>query len=203
MAGKIVVSEILSDASSSNTVKIGSGMTLDLNSQGTTVLPASIPAANLTGSLPAISGASLTGITTGKVLQVVNAENTNSSGWALTTTASTYQDIPGASVSITPASTSNYLLIMVDIHFDVGGGGADVGMSIELYRGSTRLRSGYSYITHNQLIGNTNIIMREQVVSTSAQIFSVAAKTYGGGTLYVGSSEGSYPATITIMEIAG
>ena len=195
MAGKIVVSEILSDATSSNTVKIGSGMTLDLNAQGTTVLPASIPAANLTGSLPAGMG--------GKVLQVVNAENTNSSGWALTTTASTYQDIPGASVSITPASTSNYLLIMVDIHFDVGGGGADVGMSIELYRGSTRLRSGYSYITHNQLIGNTNIIMREQVVSTSAQIFSVAAKTYGGGTLYVGSSEGSYPATITIMEIAG
>ena len=39
MAGKIVVSEILSDATSSNTVKIGTGMTLDLNAQGTIVLP--------------------------------------------------------------------------------------------------------------------------------------------------------------------
>jgi hypothetical protein len=65
MAGKIVVSEILSDATSSNTVKIGTGMTLDLNAQGTTVLPASIPAANLTGALPAISGASLTNLPAG------------------------------------------------------------------------------------------------------------------------------------------
>jgi hypothetical protein len=40
MAGKIVVSEILSDATSSNTIKIGTGMTLDLNAQGTVVLPA-------------------------------------------------------------------------------------------------------------------------------------------------------------------
>jgi hypothetical protein len=60
MAGTITVGELLSDATSSNKITIGSGTTLDLasGSAGTITLDA----ADLTGALPAISGANLTGM---------------------------------------------------------------------------------------------------------------------------------------------
>jgi hypothetical protein len=190
-----MVSKVKVDAIESTT---GSG-TIALNNQLSGMTVASLPSS---GTLPALDGSALTNMPAGgKVLQVVYAETTNSGGYALTTTASTYQDIPGVSVAITPASTSNYLLIMVTANFDAGGGGADVGMGMELYRVSTAIRSTTEYITENQVLGNAHIIMREQVVSTSSQTFFAAAKTNGGGTLYIGSS--NEKATITIMEIAG
>ena len=49
----------------------------------------------------------------GKVLQVVRGMNTNTGGYSVTTTSSSFVDV-GVSVNITPASTSNYLLIFVD-----------------------------------------------------------------------------------------
>jgi hypothetical protein len=137
----------------------------------------------------------------GKILQVVYAETTNTGGYALETTSSTFQDIPGMTVDITPASTSNYLLIMANAWFDTGAGGADVGMSMELYRVSTAIGSTVEYITENQKLGSATIIIRDQVVSTSSQTFFGAAKTFGGGSLRVGSA--NEKATITIMEIAG
>jgi len=85
MAGKIVVSEILSDATSSNTVKIGAGMTLDLNAQGTTVLPA----ASLVGSLPAGMG--------GKVVQFLSGVT---GGQTLATTSTTYGNVPAMTFTI-------------------------------------------------------------------------------------------------------
>jgi len=90
MAGTITVGTLLSDLTSSNKITIGSGTTLDLasGSAGTITLDAadltgalpaisgasltSIPAGNLTGALPAISGASLTNLPGGgKVLVLI------------------------------------------------------------------------------------------------------------------------------------
>jgi hypothetical protein len=77
MAGKIVVSEILSDATSSNTVKIGTGMTLDLNAQGTTVLP-TIPDSKLptipVSKMPAGSAVQITRTTYANKTAVSAAE---------------------------------------------------------------------------------------------------------------------------------
>ena len=51
------------------------------------------------------------GLTTGKVLQIVSASQTN----AVTSTSTSYADITGLSVAITPSSSSNKLFIMYDI----------------------------------------------------------------------------------------
>tara|TARA_R100001440_G_scaffold4360_1_gene9942 strand:- start:345 stop:1031 length:687 start_codon:yes stop_codon:yes gene_type:complete len=65
-----------------------------------------IPAANLTGTLPAISGANLTGITTGKVLQAVTQLGTH-----ITATSSTSWST-NMTVTITPTATSSKVLVM-------------------------------------------------------------------------------------------
>ena len=87
MAAKLKVDQIESVDGSSNitlnqSVTMASGKTIPAaNLTGT--LPAisaanltAIPAANITGTLPAISGANLTGISAGKVLQVVQSTST-------------------------------------------------------------------------------------------------------------------------------
>jgi hypothetical protein len=90
------------------------GGDLDLNSNDITGT-GGIPAGNLTGSLPAISGASLTGLpapTTaqmpaGSVIQVVTATYSTNTVFSSTSYASS-----GLSCSITPASSSNKILIL-------------------------------------------------------------------------------------------
>ena len=59
-------------------------------------------------TLPAADGSSLTGVSAGKVLQVVSTEKLG----AFTTTSNTPVDITGMSVSITPSSTSSKILVM-------------------------------------------------------------------------------------------
>ena len=66
----------------------------------------SLPAANLTGALPAISGANLTGITA-KVVQCVTSYNNSQHS----TGSSSAQDT-GHTLVITPTSNSNKIIIM-------------------------------------------------------------------------------------------
>ena len=87
------------------------GGDLDLNSNDITGT-GGIPAGNLTGALPAISGASLTGLIsaqmpTGSVIQVVTATHSTNTEMSTTSYASS-----GLSCSITPASSSNKILIL-------------------------------------------------------------------------------------------
>ena len=61
-----------------------------------------------------VTGATVSGLTTGKVLQVVQTVKTNT----FTTAASghtTWTDITGFSLSITPSSTSSKILLMGDV----------------------------------------------------------------------------------------
>ena len=53
----------------------------------------------LSGALPAISGANLTGISAGKVLQVKQTLKTDT----FTTTSQSFVDVTGLNVSITPS----------------------------------------------------------------------------------------------------
>ena len=66
-----------------------------------------LDATKLTGNLPAISGASLTGITTGKVLQVVG----NMQDILHSTTSTTFVD-SGIKVDITPSASNSKILII-------------------------------------------------------------------------------------------
>ena len=66
-----------------------------------------LDATKLSGNLPSISGASLTGITTGKVLQAIST-----SASSRTTTTSSSEETAATSNSITPSATSSKILIV-------------------------------------------------------------------------------------------
>ena len=80
------------------------------------------------------SGGNLTGITTGKILQVVQAVKTDISS----TTSSSFGALSGLSVNITPSATSSKILVTVDCK--IGNGGA--GAYIKLVRNSTDIYKG-------------------------------------------------------------
>ena len=72
-----------------------------------------IAAENLGGStLPALAGGSLTGITTGKIGQVLSTHITSTS---TSTTTNDFVDISGFSVAITPSATNSKVWIHVNI----------------------------------------------------------------------------------------
>ena len=170
---------------------------IKLNAQSATALDAT----KLTGNLPAISGASLTGVSAGRVLQVVSAEDSSERS----TSSSSFSDI--VSASITPASTSNKVLIIVGvagIRRDSGNGyitakvvdGSGFSKSVGhamLYNGSSgalRIASANGSYLHT-----TN--------TTSAKTYTVQFNSASGsGTVLVGDN-GTSVSSLTLMEIEG
>tara|TARA_B100000900_G_scaffold383846_1_gene372136 strand:+ start:307 stop:909 length:603 start_codon:yes stop_codon:yes gene_type:complete len=82
------------------------GVTTATSFSGSGANLTSLPAANLTGSLPAISGANLTGITA-KVVQCVSSYHGSSHS-----TGSSSAQYTGHQLVITPTSNSNSIIIM-------------------------------------------------------------------------------------------
>lgn len=81
------------------------------------------------------SGSSLTGIDTGKILQVKQTTKTD----VFSGSGTTFADITGLTVDITPSSSSNKILVSTSINI----GSADNGyLPIRLLRNSTALNLG-------------------------------------------------------------
>mgnify|MGYP003119414199 FL=1 len=93
----------------------------------------------LNGTSGDISASSLTGITTGKILQVVSTTKTDTSSFTSNST-NNFVDLSGLSVSITPTAASSKILIRFDVSVAVGGG----SVHVRLVRGSTPLAVGDS-----------------------------------------------------------
>ena len=105
------------------------GVTTATSFSGSGASLTSLPAGNLTGALPAISGANLTNVSAGKVLQVVQQHDTNfvrSETTSATFTATTHQ------VSITPTAASSKILL--SFSGDCNTNSADNYMFATIYR---------------------------------------------------------------------
>lgn len=168
----------------------------------------SIPAANLTGDLPAGMG--------GKVLQVLQAVKTD----AFSTTSTSYVDLTNLSVTITPSSTSSKILISYNIN---GGTAGDichgyltlVRNSTEIFKASTdgSRRSATSVIntpTQGQYTYSAEYL--DSPSTTSATTYKVQILTSNGTAIYINRSgrdnnalayDGRTVSSITVMEIAG
>ena len=97
----------------------------------------------LNGTTGNISGSSLTGIDTGKIIQVVQTEKTDT--WS-TTSDFVFSDVTGLAVTITPSSSSNKVLVLVDV---VASG--DLWATyIKLLRGSTEVGNTATGMQSNQ-----------------------------------------------------
>jgi hypothetical protein len=168
-----------------------------------------IASSKLTGALPAISGASLTGLpapTTaqmpaGSVLQVVSATY----AVEVSTTSGSYIDT-GLTAAITPTSTSSKILVLVSqngVQKDAGNG----GVYGQLLRGSTVLailaqNVAYTANTDQNRIGSgwsSNYL--DSPATTSATTYKTQFRAFNGVGAKVQGSEAT--SAITLMEIAG
>ena len=183
-------------------IDIASGATLDVN-----------------GTID-VTGATVTGLSAGKVLQVVSAVKTDISS----TTGQTFVTT-GLEVSITPSSTSNKVFVLATPQ--IGGfvaTSADDGWGICLLRDTTELNLGDQFGTNRVRYGacgrsegyspqSLSISYLDSPSSTSSITYKVAFRVGGtvANSVYINRSNysldnisyGSTSSTITVMEIEG
>ena len=190
------MSQINTDKIASNS---GSTTALTIADDGGVTASGTVAATSYTGS-----GASLTGILTGKVLQVVQYTNATQITFPQNTSVTT-EIISGA---ITPSLTSSKILIMSFLPFALAGGNYPA-VHTSLKRGATEIRAQFygGYFDSNnsdRRWTDTNVLL-DSPSSASAVTYYV----YGGngsGSSFSGTYGGSAntngnKATLTLIEI--
>lgn len=161
---------------SGNSLTIDSGATLDINGTAD------------------FAGATVSGLSAGKVLQVVETDYTTQ----VSTTSTSYVTA-GLSQSITPSSTSNKILVVASVLAHcVSGGGA----LYRLYKDNTTGIGNNRYFSSSS--GSQTGVMHLMCLHSPSTTSSVTYGAYlsavpGGGTAYAQYS--GYGSRIMLMEI--
>ena len=165
-------------------IKIASGKTLDLNSQGTLVLP-TVPHAKMPS---------------GSVLQVIQVGYNTTVG----STTNTFVDT-GLTATITPSSTSSKILVTFNQQ-GVGKWSNNTSCSLRLIRGSTQLQIAGDYTPYTSSgLEVRGLSVTSQYLdspsTTSATTYKVQFRSLNNNaTAAVNDPQGN--STITLMEIA-
>jgi hypothetical protein len=144
----------------------------------------------------AITAAKLASGVGGKVLQYVTSTNTAQQS----TTSTSYVDATNLSVSITPSSTSNKILILFNGTLQNDGNTANSFLTI--LRGSTILATTNDYFILNsagtRIISGTGAHYIDSPNTTSSTTYKIQIRVESGstGTIFMNSR-------ITVLEIAG
>ena len=189
-----------------NLVQPSTGTTLTLGASGDTV---DVPS----GATLDVTGATVSGLSAGKVLQVVTLQystiETHSAG-------SSWQNT-GLSLAITPASTSNKILVVITASISASTYGFH-----NVVRDSTALNQGTatgsriactasSYGGSSAALPTASITLLDSPSTTSATTYLLAVYGYNSETVYLNrtstDADGNYTArgssSITLMEIEG
>jgi hypothetical protein len=171
---------------------------------------ASLAASKLTGQVPDANAPS------GSVIQVVQTVKTNT----FSSTSSTWVDVTGLSASITPLSSSNKVMVIVDIgcslsdmyNLNIGWkmvrNSTDIGIGIG---GTENVSGGFNMYQSGgsvpMILGNSKHFFDSPATTSSTTYKVQVSKKDAGGTIYVnrrGSSDTEYRSisVITLMEIA-
>ena len=142
-----------------------------------------IPAANLTGSLPAGMG--------GKILQVVSTVRSGE----FTTTSGSFVDVTGITATITPSSTSSKIYISMSTTVgDSAGAYAHMrvlrnGTAIGLGATPNGNASGVSFVTQGYQSTNQCLTIPftylDSPATTSALTYKLQTKTFAGRIIYI------------------
>jgi hypothetical protein len=154
------------------------------------------------------------GGSSGKVAQVLSTTKTDT----FTLASSTFTDITGLSVSITPTSATSKILVSIDV---LGNGAPASGWGgLRIMRDSTPIGvgatagsrvsvSGFMYVNDGGLLVSTSNSVLDSPATTSAITYKVQFMTNSAGTGYINRTQAdtdsnAYPrgaSTITVMEI--
>ena len=144
----------------------------------------------------------------GQVIQVVQTFKSNS----FTSSSTSYVDITDLSVTITPSSASNKILVLIAISpsasddslFQLLRGATVIGSST----GQTNNAFAYISATFNNTAIPIGIHFLDSPSTTSATTYKIQGKCHAGGQQFVlnkrnGDSTFGASSTITVMEVKG
>lgn len=218
MAGILKVDRVQSD--SNLAFNVASANVAFMDSTGIKVIGGGLTVA---GNTVFTSGkVSTSAMPTGSIVQTVQAVKTDT--WS-STTISTWLDITGATVTITPTSAANKILVIPD--FIIGGdGGLGVNYMLRLLRGDNAIytptdagsraqgimevessvSSAYDY-----MLFPTMRMFLDSPGTTSPVTYKVQGRLTNGGTLYVNRhhvdtndiTQMRTASSFTVMEIVG
>jgi hypothetical protein len=157
----------------------------------------------ITGTIPNSN------LAAGNVIQIQTTTKTNT----FNTTSTSFTDVTGLSVAITPSSTSSKVLINFSIGtHDLTGAG---DFAYQIVRGSTAIGLGSGGGTSATVGGTINADRGESVAmtfldtpsTTSATTYKIQVRTPSGTQMFINTRDGnsnySTISTITVMEISG
>jgi len=150
----------------------------------------------------------------GKVLQVVSAQKTDT----FTLASSTFTDITGLSVTITPSAATSKIMVFMDIW---GNGAPASGWGgLRIVRGATPIGvgatagsrvsvNGFMYINDGTLMAGASNMVLDSPATTSATTYKVQFMTNSAGTGYINRTAtdtdnngfARSASTLTVMEI--
>jgi hypothetical protein len=243
MAGTIIADTIQA-TSQQISLNVGNTTILTASSTGLTLIPSNNVTINVTNSNATLTNATVTGTLnvagtltltnantkilnssgkpilqqTGSVLQVVSVIKQDS----FTTTSSSFTDITGLSVSITPSSTSSKILVLVQVN---GSQQYTVNRtSLRLLRDATAVNAGAvagsrtaafgGFSTSDSTIpsGTVSGNFLDSPATTSSITYKMQVNvSAGSGTAYINRTQADadeagqirMASNITLMEIAG
>ena len=193
----------------------------NVSGSGTFTIASPNSNSNFTLTLPANTGTVLTTASAGSVLQVVQTVKADT----FSTSSGSFTDVTGLSVSITPSSASNKVLVSCAVAVGYNNDGtASRRAGISLFRGSTNLvvptspgsrtptYAWASEMSSNEVYDTYCFEFLDSPNSTSSLSYNVKVLNGGGGSsiVYVNRSEGDIDqnitgrgvSVVTVMEIA-
>jgi len=187
-------------------------MSLVLQSSGGGQITIQEPAtaSNFTVTLPASDGTILTTTApkVGNVLQVVSVTKTDTSA----TISSTFNDIAGLSLSITPTSSSSKILIL----YSIAGSNETGGGMARLVRNSTAISVGteatgnqinaslgnyYTYADLNSLLNGSGVFL-DSPATTSATTYKMQYRIGTGGTFVINRNYSNANQAFTVLTVS-
>ena len=149
------------------------------------------------------------------IIQVIQTVKTDT----FSTTSTSYVDVTGLSVSITPSSSSNKILVIANTTFATAFNSSNGGMiilrdSTSIYQGNAgsgqRQASLMSYSADNNTINSSNIMYLDSPATTSAITYKIQIVANGGTGIYINRAANDLANTtgyrtassITVMEVA-
>ena len=178
-------------------INISSGVCTATSFSGSGANLTSLPAGQLTGALPAISGANLTGIAAG-ILQVKQVKTT-----AYVTTGSSFTDITGLSITITPTAATTQMMLIPNISTYHSTGNTQLAIRLDSSNSTIHYVMGDFWSPGSGVSGNITGFYLDDHNTTNAITYKVQHKHYsgGGGTNKDWSGNLNGVSTFTVIEI--
>ena len=195
--GGLVLEDGSAAVNFSKGINISSGVCTATSFSGSGANLTSLPAGQLTGALPAISGANLTGIAAG-ILQVKQVKTT-----AYVTTGSSFTDITGLSITITPTAATTQMMLIPNISTYHSTGNTQLAIRLDSSNSTIHYVMGDFWSPGSGVSGNITGFYLDDHNTTNAITYKVQHKYYsgGGGTNKDWSGNLNGVSTFTVIEI--